>query len=204
MIDAAIPSVFVRADDLGVTPDIMPESMDADVPLMGHIEHLRRQASVRMGLAENLGAAAKQIAIPKIALVAPPKAYRTLSGDLVTPAEHDLCVRMVSAGQAHRAFPITGSLALASAAAVPGSTVAKCLQPGAELTALRLGTPSGVIAVGVEVEGMGSDGIPSIRSASILRTQRRLFEGCITIPTPTTEMSPLCQSTRPGVTRAKP
>ncbi|SDG87936.1 PrpF domain-containing protein [Pelagibacterium luteolum] len=184
LIDAAIPSVFVRADDLGIAPDMMPNAMDADTALMGRLEHIRQQASVKMGLAEDLATAAARIAIPKIALVGAPTTFRTLSGDLIASSELDLCVRMVSAGQAHRAFPITGSLALASAAAVRESTVAKCLKPGADLTNLRLGTPSGVIAVGAQVDGPDGKSIPAIGSASILRTQRRLFEGRITIPDP--------------------
>lgn len=182
LIDAAIPCVFVRAEDLGVSGAISPQDMDADHDLMARLEALRRQAAVKMGLAADEAVAGARIAIPKIALVAGPIPFSTLSGDAITAADHDLCVRMVSAGQAHRAVPITGSLALASAAAIPGSVVARCLTDTAETATLRLGTPSGVITVGAKVEGAGPDGLPAIRSASILRTQRRLFEGRITIP----------------------
>jgi len=182
LVDAAIPCVFIHAEDLGVSAAISPQAMDVDRHLMDRLEDLRREASVKMGLAPNLQAAAAQIAIPKIALVGRPMAFETLSGDAIAAADYDLCVRMVSAGQAHRAVPITGSLALASAAAVPDSVIARCLPEAMASATIRLGTPSGVVTVGAKVEGAGPDGLPTIQSASIIRTQRRLFEGRIVVP----------------------
>ena len=55
---------------------------------------------------------------------------------------------MISAGQAHRAVPVTGALALSCAAVVEGSVVAACLAPGADPLALRIGTPSGIVGTG--------------------------------------------------------
>ncbi|MDQ0327435.1 2-methylaconitate cis-trans-isomerase PrpF [Rhodopseudomonas julia] len=183
LIDAAIPTCFLPAAALGVDPTIMPDALDASGDVLEEIEHLRRQASVAMGIASNIDEAAKIIAIPKIGFVAAPAPFSDLSGSALAPGDFDILVRMISAGQPHRAVPITCSLALASAAAVEGSVVRSLLKPETELSRLRLGTPSGIVTVGVKVNGEDA-GVPVIEAAHVLRTQRRLMEGAVCIPNP--------------------
>ncbi|EKF42567.1 2-methylaconitate cis-trans isomerase PrpF family protein [Nitratireductor indicus] len=174
-VDSATPAVFVRAADLGADCGALPQDIDADAGLMARLEEVRRAASVAMGIAPDLEQAGAIIAIPKIAMVGPADAFRTLAGESIASEGHDILVRMISAGQAHRAIPITGALALASAATVEGGIVADCLSDGADAGRLRLGTPSGVITVGAETQ----DG--RILSAKVIRTQRRLMEGTVCV-----------------------
>lgn len=181
LVDAAIPCVFVRASDLGVSAAMSPSKIEANGTLMLQLETLRRLASMRMGIAADADTAARSIAIPKIALIDRSCTYQTLERRTFSASDYDLSVRMISVGQAHKAVPITGALAIASAAAVPGSVVADLLGDKADVERLKLGTPSGIITVGAFAQAR--DGFhPHILSANVIRTQRRLFEGRVLIP----------------------
>ncbi|MBN7784958.1 methylitaconate delta2-delta3-isomerase [Ponticoccus gilvus] len=178
MIDAAVPSVFVAAPDVSGDTGAHPAAIDADRALMARLEEIRQQASVAMGLTDSLDAAKARIATPKVAMVAPPAAYDDLSGNRHAPAGHDLQIRMISAGQAHRAVPVTGALALACAAAVDGSVVQRQIAPGGDPQTLRIGTPSGIVSVGATRDPQTG----TITAARILRTQRRLMDGRVYVP----------------------
>ncbi|AJE48425.1 2-methylaconitate cis-trans isomerase PrpF family protein [Celeribacter indicus] len=178
MIDAAVPSVFVAAADVGGNTCVHPEEIDADDALMARLEEIRQRASVAMGLTPDRDAAARRIATPKVAMVGPAADYADLSGECHAAATQDLQIRMISAGQAHRAVPITGALALASAALTGETVVAGCVSEGADPLNLRIGTPSGIVTVGATRDP--DDG--KIASARILRTQRRLMEGQVHVP----------------------
>lgn len=175
-VDAATPAVFVDARELGADATASPAAIDADRALMTRLEEIRRAASVAMGIAPDLAAAGAILSIPRIAMVAPPAEYTALDGTRVAAGAHDLLVRMISAGQAHRAIPVTGALALAAAVTVRDGLVARCATPPDAQGRLRLGTPSGVITVGADLDDAGR-----VLSANVLRTQRRLMEGVILI-----------------------
>src|SRR3546814_7701300 len=88
---------------------------------MSNRERSRCQASVAMGLAGTVEAAARIQAIPKIGIVSRPRSYETLSGRTVAVGDADLVVRMISVGQPHRAIPLTAAICAAVAARLPGS-----------------------------------------------------------------------------------
>ena len=81
MVDAANPCVFVAADQMGLTGREMPGDLEADAALLVRLEAIRRRhASVAMGLAPTLEAAAGVLGVPKVAVVAAPSAAPTLAG----------------------------------------------------------------------------------------------------------------------------
>jgi 2-methylaconitate cis-trans-isomerase PrpF len=178
LIDAAVPSVFVLASDVQGDTSTHPSKIDGDHDLMGRLEDIRTQASVAMGLTANTKSAARRIATPKVAMVGPSARFDDLSGQSHEPQTHDLQIRMISAGQAHRAVPVTGALALACAAVINGSVVADILTPGVDPLNLRIGTPSGIVTVGATRDAESG----SISVARILRTQRRLMDGHVYAP----------------------
>jgi 2-methylaconitate cis-trans-isomerase PrpF len=173
-IDAANPCVFVAAESLGMSGVESPKAQEADPLFLERMENIRRTASVRMGLAPDLQAAARIVSIPKVALVCAPKAAETLSGRSLSAGDMDINVRMISVGQPHRATPITGAVCLSVAARVPG-TIPHDLC-GAPSGPIRIGHPSGVILVDAGVI-QGPDGRPKAEYGAVYRTTRRLFEG---------------------------
>lgn len=171
LVDAGNPLVVLCADELGLTATEHPDQLDADRDVCAVLDHLRRQGGVRMGLA----ARPEDVPLsnPKIAIVAPPTDATSLDGHPVSAAGHDLAVRMVSMQRTHRAVTVTGALCLGVAARVPGTVVHE-IAGSAER--VRLGTPSGVLVVDAAMDG------DRPVAASLLRTQRRLMQGEVTVP----------------------
>ncbi len=175
LIDAANPCVLVAAADLGMTATETPAAMERDTALIAGIEALRRVASVRMGLAADLEAAARIISVPKVGILAPPADAPVLSGAVQTAASVDILARMMSSGQPHRAVPLTGALCLAVACRLPGTVAHDLVRPGEATDPVRVGHPSGAILVAAGVSS-GPEG-PRVSHATVFRTARRLFQG---------------------------
>jgi 2-methylaconitate cis-trans-isomerase PrpF len=177
LIDAANPCVFVAASALGATGTEMPDAIDADPGLLEKFEAIRRAASVRMGLAADLAAAAKITGIPKIAMVSAPHDARTLSREAVAADTMDIAARMISVGQPHRAMPLTGAMCLAVASRIDGSIphrlARRPAKPGDDI---RIAQPSGLTVVAASVR---KNGQWIADHAVVYRTARRLMEGMV-------------------------
>lgn len=174
-VDAANPCVFVAASDVGKTGSELPDELESDSAFLHNMEAIRRAASVRMGIARNVDAAARATSVPKVAMVCGPQAARTLSGRRLAAGEADIAVRMLSMGQPHRAVPITGAICLAVAARVPGSVAHRSSRAAAG--PIRIAHPSGITLVDASVTADGA--VDTIRAeyGAVYRTARRLFEG---------------------------
>ncbi len=179
LVDAANATVFVRATDLGLTGTELPDALDADAALLVRLDAIRREASVRMGIAPSAEAARGITSVPFICLVAPPADAPTLAGETIAAADADLLARALSNGQPHRALPLTVSLCTAVAARIRGTVVAGCAR-GTGTGPLRLAMPSGVLTVAADVGE--EDGAPVALSGAFYRTARRLFDGRVWIP----------------------
>ncbi len=171
LIDAANPCVFVDAADFGLIGNEPPENIAKNNALMADLEALRRQASIRMGLASDLEGAAASRSVPFIGIVAPPQSWHTQSGIVRSATEADLAVRMLSNGRPHRAIPITSALCVAVACRTPATLPA--LLCSSATGPLRIGHASGTVIV--EAERDPHEG--RVLHASVYRTARRLFQG---------------------------
>ena len=165
LVDATNPMVFVRAKDLGLDGTERPEDLDGRPGLPARLEAIRAAAAVRMGLARTPEEASRtSTAVPKIAIVAPPAAYRTLAGATVESDAVDLVARIVSMGKVHRAFALTGAMCLAVAARIPGTLPHEAGALAGAAGDVRIGHPSGVlpiasaIATGTRWRPGGADG----------------------------------------------
>jgi 2-methylaconitate isomerase len=179
LVDAANPAVFVRAKDIGLTGNELPDQLEANPDILRLLDDIRVQGSVRMGLASD-PETARRVAVPFVAFVSPPSDAPTLTGEAVRGADIDLSVRVVSSGQVHRALPVTISLCTAVAARITGTVLAEALSKGAGHKSLRLGMPSGVLTVDADVDSEG--GAWMARAGSLYRTARRLFDGRVWVP----------------------
>lgn len=175
LVDAANPSVFVRARDLGLKGTELPEAMESSGKLLDTLERIRVLASVRMGMAADEPAASKQASQPKIAVLAAPADMVTLTGSAIARGDHDILCRMISMGRPHRAIPITGALCLAAACRIPGTIAMESLVQRDSGGDVRIAHPSGITVVAAKVTVTG--GKTKIDQATIYRTARRLFAG---------------------------
>jgi 2-methylaconitate cis-trans-isomerase PrpF len=176
MVDAANAAVFVRAADLGLAGTELPEQLDGDTALLAWLQAIRQCAAVAMGIARDRIEAATIAAVPMIGFVAPPAEAPTLTGETIAKSEVDLIARFLSNGQPHRALPLTASLCTGVAARIAGTLVAEALAPATKRGAIRIGMPSGILAVGAAVEQAGPNAWIAQRGSSF-RTTRRLFAG---------------------------
>ena len=180
MINAGNPTVFVRADALQLSGRELPDAIDRDTGLLARLEAIRAHAAVAMGLAASTDEATRhRPATPKIAFVAAPVGYRTSAGVDIDRSGIDVVARIVSMGKLHHAFTGTGSIALAVAAALPGTVVGEVARtlPGVPT---RIGHASGVLAVGAVVERRGDAW--HVDRAVMSRSARRLMDGVVYAP----------------------
>lgn len=180
LVDAAIPMVYVRAEDLHVDATRLAPALDADQALQALLEEIRCHGAVCLGLAASVEEAHARVkAIPKIALVAPPAAYQSSSGKTISVEQIDLVARAISMENTHRTFPATSSMCTAVAAAVEGTVVHEVSQaPTSER--LRLGHPAGIMDIGAKVRCQR--GVWTADSVTTQRTARRIMEGVILVP----------------------
>lgn len=178
LISAGNPTVFVAAQALGLAGTELQPQVNGDAALLARCERVRVQGALAMGLADD--EAKVPAATPKLAWVAPPQSYVASSGRRVDAAEIALTARILSMGALHHAMTGTGAVALAAAAAVPGTLVQQALRPGTDPAVVRFGHPSGTLRVGAEAQQR--DGAWTVTKAVMSRSARRLMEGWVRVP----------------------
>ncbi|WP_313440163.1 2-methylaconitate cis-trans isomerase PrpF [Novosphingobium sp.] len=179
LINAGIPTIFVDAEDIGYTGTELRETINGDTAALSRFEALRTIGALKMGLIKTPEEAAKRQHTPKIAFVAPPVDHRTSSGREVLAGEIDVLVRALSMGKLHHAMMGTASVAIAAAAAVPG-TLVNLAAGGGMRNAVTFGHPSGTLRVGAEAREV--DGQWTVTRAIMSRSARILMEGEVFVP----------------------
>jgi 2-methylaconitate cis-trans-isomerase PrpF len=179
MINAGVPMVFVDAAALGRDGTELQPTVNEDATLLATLEAIRAAGAVRMGLIRDIAEAAKRPLTPKVAFVAAPKDYLSSSGKPVRAADVDLLARAISMGKLHHAMMGTASVAIATAAAVPG-TLVNLAAGGGTRDVVRFGHPSGTLRVGAEVKQV--DGRWIATRAVMSRSARVLMEGAVRVP----------------------
>lgn len=161
-IDAAMPLVIVRAEDLGVTGRETPAELDANATLLERLERLRRIAGERMGMGDVSGSV-----VPKPVLVSRGDEPDSITSRYFTPL------------RCHSSHAVTGAIGVTTAFALPG-TVASGLARPQGTHRLAVLHPEGRIEVEIETRGEADD--ISIARAALLRTARRIMQGELTLP----------------------
>ncbi|SFC11646.1 2-methylaconitate cis-trans isomerase [Marinospirillum celere] len=179
MINAGIPTIFVNATDIGYQGTELQKDINSDLKALERFEKLRAYGAMKMGLIKDLAEAANRQHTPKIAFVAPPTDYSASSGKEIKASEIDLCVRALSMGKLHHAMMGTASVAIATAAAVPGSLV-NLAAGGGNREEVVFGHPSGTLKVGAAAEEV--DGQWTAKKAVMSRSARVIMEGWVRIP----------------------
>ena len=103
------------------------------------------------------------------------QSYTSSSGKPVGRNDIDLCARILSMGKLHHAMTGTGAVAIAVAAAIPGTVVARIAGAKKDGRSVRFGHPSGTLRVGAEAAQ--ANGEWTVAKAIVSRSARRLMEG---------------------------
>ncbi|WP_182334929.1 2-methylaconitate cis-trans isomerase PrpF [Stenotrophomonas acidaminiphila] len=179
MITAGIPTVFVDAAAIGYDGTELQPAINEDKAALARLEAIRVAGALRMGLIRAPEDAATRQHTPKVAFVAPARDYVASSGKHVAAADIDLNVRAMSMGKLHHAMMGTASVAIATAAAVPGTLVNSAAGGGLR-EAVRFGHPSGTLRVGAAVASV--DGQWVVTKAVMSRSARVLMDGAVRVP----------------------
>lgn len=179
MINSGIPTIFVNAADLGFTGTELQPAINGDKAILDRMEAIRVAGALRMGLIKAPEEAATRQHSPKVAFVAPAQDYTSSAGKTVKAGDIDLLVRAMSMGKLHHAMMGTASVAIATAAAVPG-TLVNLAAGGGQREAVRFGHPSGTLRVGAAVKQVGGEW--TVAKAVMSRSARILMEGWVRVP----------------------
>ena len=163
-IDNGMPVVIMRADALGIEGYESRDALNANAALKARVEQIRLRAGHMM----NLGDVTNKV-VPKMSLVAPPRAGGALCSRTFIP--HDC----------HAAVGVLGAVTLATAAVMRGSVAHEVAEvPGGNPKRISVEHPTGEFTVELETEESPSGIV--IRRAALLRTARMLMRGEILIP----------------------
>lgn len=182
-ISAGIPTIFLRAADLGLTGTEVQSDINSDTALLEKLETIRAHGGVAMGLFADISEAQTRQHTPKLAWVAPPISYTASSGCQVSADDIDFLVRAMSMGQLHHAMMGTAAVAIAAAATTQGTLVNQAAGGGQskqQLSEVRFGHPSGTLLVGGKTELI--DGRWQAKKVSMSRSARRIMVGEVFIP----------------------
>lgn len=169
ILDTGNIVAFVHASAFNL---IGPEGEDVinNEEILNEIEELRIAVGIKLGIFKTEQSINPQVdALPKIALVANPE------NDSV-----DIIGRYISMGKLHKAFAVSGSIALAAACKIP-NTIPNLLVNEPKNNMVVIGHPSGTIPVEIFIDKNESD--YSVVKGSIGRTARRIMEGYALVPT---------------------
>jgi 4-oxalomesaconate tautomerase len=160
-VDAAMPMVMMEAAAFDLT-GYETDALMANTALLERLEAIRREAGRRMGLGD-----VTDKVVPKLALLAPPRAGGTLTSRYFTP------------DRLHKAHAVTGAICVAAAVHVEGTAAARVARRDGS-SRIRIEHPSGWLEAQLEVSGQGP--ALRVRSAGVVRTARKLMDGEVFIP----------------------
>ncbi len=179
LINAGNPTIFVDAAALGLKGTELQQDVNGSKALLELAEAVRSRAAVAMGLSATAEeATTERPHTPKIVCVAKPTGYIAADGRHVEPESFDLLARIFSMGRLHHAMTGTGAVAIAAAAAMPGTIVHR-IAPLSAAGTVRFGHPSGTVTVGAEVTQRGGHWV--VRKIIVSRSARRLMEGWVRV-----------------------
>lgn len=174
ILQAGNLAVFCSMAALGINGD--PAQWEKDLELWQKMEAVRGAAAVRLGIAETPEEARLMTpAIPKVLAVRRPQPYTDMLGRQQSGESHQFMVLTAAMGVMHRSIAVTGSVATAAAAVLPGSVV-NGLRNG-EGPEVVIGHPSGQIALTAELDEKNDKW--QARKIALNRTAREIMKGYV-------------------------
>jgi len=163
-MDVAVPMVFGRAADFGLSGTESREEIEANRSLFDRLEAIRLIAGERMGLGD-----VTHSVVPRCALLAPPRHGGAVTGRYFTP------------WTAHPSYAVTGAICTGACLLSAGTIAADLARvPDGHPVPVRIEHVSGVIDVLFDVDRDPAGLV--VKSAGLLRTARKLMSGVVSIP----------------------
>jgi 4-oxalomesaconate tautomerase len=160
--DNGMPVVVARAADFGVTGYEPISELAANTELNDRVQSLRLQAGKLMGLGD-----VTDLSVPKTTLVSAPRDGGAISTRTFIP------VRL------HTSIGVLGAITVATALRA-GGTGAELASFPATGNLIDVEHPTGHLEVEVDLDTSVSP--PLVRSAGVIRTARKLFDGTVFPP----------------------
>lgn len=154
LVDNGMPVVVMRADALGVTGYEDCSELESSRELRSRLEEVRIEAGRLMGLGD-----VSDATIPKMTMVAPPKAGGSVSTRTFIPH------------RCHDAIGVLGAVSVATACLLEGTPANAVSEIESSLVILE--HPTGTFEARVELDGS------EVRRAGIVRTARKLMDGIV-------------------------
>jgi 2-methylaconitate cis-trans-isomerase PrpF len=174
VVDGANLVIYARAESFGLSGIEDPQTIDSDPALRAHMDALRREVAIRLGLSEYWHQRSAP-STPMLVMLQKPRDYHTCTtGELISADHLDLVCRQYASGSASKTLAGTVTVTTGMACGIAGSLPAQlCGEPGPRR--YTFGHPSGVIHVDASVARRGNDW--HVEQAAIQRTARRIAEG---------------------------
>ncbi len=180
LINAGNPTIFIDAASLGLKGTELQGDINGNKELLKRAELVRAHGAVAMGLVKTPEeATTRRQHTPKLSFIAKPAAYTASDGKKIDASSIDMLARIFSMGVLHHAMTGTGAVAIAAAAAIPGTLVHRVAPAGAD-GRVRFGHPSGSLNVGAEAREEGGQWV--VKKVMMSRSARRLMEGWVRVP----------------------
>lgn len=178
IVDAGSISVFVSAEELGMTGTETPQEIDANAELVDRIEAVRGKACEMLGFVDDWRQAKqKSYYFPFLVTVRKPCDYTCFTGKQMKADEVDLVARLSTMGLINKTFAGSGTVCTGAAARIPGSVVFEALTEEArKRDTLQIGHAAGRIPV-QSVARCDESGLIEMEKINIFRTARILMEG---------------------------
>lgn len=154
-VDNGMPTVLLRADDLGLDGDEIPHVLESDARLRRRLEEIRVEAGTRMGIPDVASAT-----VPKMSIISPPR-----SGGAV-------CTRTFIPHRCHTSIGVLAAASVAAGILAPG-TVADGIAVSPRGPRLMVEHPTGELEVELEFDGL------QVKRTAIVRTARPIMDGLV-------------------------
>jgi hypothetical protein len=180
IVDAANPTVFAYAGDIGIKGTERFHDLLSNTEIWKKAELVRGAAAELLGFVKNRrNSAIESPAAPFSVFVVKSSDYLSyVTGDEIKAANVDLRGVLWASRQVSKAYAVTGTICTGAAAMIEGTIVNEILSGRAKETGVvRIGHPSGIIQVDVEVRK--KDGDLQLTKATVFRTARRIMEGYV-------------------------
>jgi 2-methylaconitate cis-trans-isomerase PrpF len=182
VVDAGNPTCFLKPEVIGFSGVEGPLD-EKVIRALDTIELIRGTVAKLIGLASDARKARTESPTrPMIAFVREPLSYTSFTdGSAVKENEIDFVSRLFFMQEMHKTYPGTGTVCTGVAAFIEGTLVYRVCSPKArETKTVRIGHPSGVIEIEVDVPKTKEG--PQLKLAAFGRTSRRIMEGFVYVP----------------------